>query len=87
MAVFCHTSTLESDKFVPTFAKNHNSSRSSLKVFPASVSVIEIVVFRTFGVDVEIHISIVGILVRARRKQGCTEQKITKPFHQSKNAY
>lgn len=65
MAILGYASTFECDELVPTVTENYNASRSSLEVFPASVSIIEIIVFRTVGVYIKIHVCIIGVILFA----------------------
>lgn len=65
MAVLGYASAFECDELVPTVTENDNASRSSLEVFPASVSIIEIIVFRTVGVYIKIHVCIIGVILFA----------------------
>lgn len=65
MAVLGYASAFKCDELVPTVTENNNASCSSLEVFPASVTVVEIIIFRTIGIDIKIHVGIIGIFLFA----------------------
>lgn len=65
VTILGYASAFECDELVPTVTENDNASRSSLEVFPASVSIIEIIVFRTVEVYIKIHVCIIGVILFA----------------------